>query len=92
MESAIWVGMAINLVESPMVDWREAYELNVGNVWSDTERTAAHVAIRNARLSAYLSRRMAGASHEVAVRHQNAVAAKVRKALGFTYFKDDVSF
>lgn len=50
-------------------------------------------AITAARVSAYLtSRYMYGADHATAVRHQNKVAAHVRRALGYAYAKDDIQF
>lgn len=59
-------------------------------------RELDHLTVMTARMSAYLSMRSGHGcgdqGHDAAVKHQNKVAAKVRKALGFTYPKQDINF
>lgn len=53
---------------------------------------AASASVWLARVSAYISRRLSGGKHEDAVKAQNACAAKVRQALGYTYKDDKLTF
>jgi hypothetical protein len=80
------------LILLPMVKWEAAYE----NLTTDQRRViddeAAAAATRYARLSAYLSRRLAGGKHRDAVKRQNQAARRVRQALGFTYTDDAITF
>lgn len=76
----------------PMVEWDKAYTAMAQAEIFELERQAAEVATRYARLSAYLSRRMAGGIHADAVRRQNQTAAKVRQALGYTYKDAPITF
>ena len=76
----------------PMAKWEQAYE----NLSADERRIiddeAARAATTYARMSAYLSRRLAGGKHVDAVKRQNQTARKVRQALGFTYTDDAITF
>lgn len=76
----------------PMNEWEKAYELYSQTEIQQIEREAAEAATAYARLSAYLSRRMSGGKHSDAVRRQNQTAAKVRRALGYTYPAADITF
>lgn len=58
----------------------------------EAERRAAILATQYSRLSAYLSRRVAGGKHADAVKAQNNVARRVRQALGYTYADDSITF
>jgi hypothetical protein len=49
-------------------------------------------AIRCARVSAYVSTRDAGGSHAAGVKAQNTAARQVRRALGFAYPSDPITF
>lgn len=49
-------------------------------------------AVAAARASAYVQAIADGYSHTEAVKSSNKRVAKVRKALGFTYPKDDINF
>ena len=75
-----------------MVDWDHAYTQYSQTEIQQIEREAAEAATAYARLSAYLSRRMAGGKHSDAVRRQNQVAARVRQALGYTYKDAPITF
>lgn len=83
---------AAQLVLLPMVKWERAYD----NLTADQRRIiddeAAAAATQYARLSAYISRRLAGGKHADAVKRQNQSARKVRQALGFTYKDDSITF
>lgn len=75
-----------------MVEWSATYErLHSGEAHAH-ERAAAALATHAARLSAYLSRRLSGGTHDDAVKAQNRAARGVRQALGYTYADDRVTF
>lgn len=76
----------------PMVEWSALYEESTLDENQTMERTAAELAVTYARLSAYLSRRMAGGKHADAVKAQNKAARGTRQALGYTYKDDAISF
>jgi len=75
-----------------MVKWEATYNNLSLDARQEIEREAAEAATAYARLSAYLSRRMAGGKHSDAVRRQNQVAARVRQALGYTYKDAPITF
>jgi hypothetical protein len=62
----------------------------------ETARELDSIAIQAVRMAAYLMRRSGDGcgddGHAAAVKHQNKQAAKVRKAIGFTYPKQDINF
>lgn len=75
-----------------MAQWDRRYGRMDSIDRNDTERHAAAMAERFARTAAYISRRMIGGTHADAVKHQNAVARGVRKALGFAYPNQPITF
>lgn len=87
------------LLRTPMVKWR-ARTAKLTN----TERQKLideldALAIRCARLSGYLTSQLIGGNdptddqiHAAAVARSNRTARKVRKALGFTYANDPITF
>lgn len=80
------------MLNLPMVEWEAAYaELSSDERRAIDDQCAALATVAS-RLSAYLSRRMAGGKHTDAVKAQNVAARKVRQALGFTYKDDSITF
>jgi len=79
------------VLRMPMVHWQAAYEHD-REVGRGLLNASGALAVRAARLAAYVNARDLGKSHAVAVRAQNAAARKVRTLLGFTYANDDVTF
>lgn len=80
------------MIDLPMAQWAEAYDRLSFDDKRKIDDDAAATATKYARLSAYLSRRMAGGKHGDAVKAQNQAARKVRQALGFTYKDDAITF
>lgn len=78
------------MMSSAPVEWRAI--VNRTADLAEAVRDADSQAVRAARIAAYLTARKLGAAHDKAVRESNAVAAKVRKALGFTIARDDIDF
>lgn len=77
---------------APMVEWSTLWQTYDLDEARRREADAALVAVRAARFSAYLGRRMSGGKHVDAVKRQNQVARKVRQALGYTYADDRITF
>lgn len=90
------------LLYAPMVEWRERIDRAPARDRLDAEAQALDLAVRAARISAYLGTLAElgrdarhptdDFDHARAVTRQNAVAARVRKGLGFTIPRDDISF
>ena len=80
----------------PMVYWSSTAERLEPEQLMELEREAVVHAVHYARLSEYLSCRhgcgCGDQGHDDAVKAQNKVAAKVRRALGFTLPRQDISF
>jgi hypothetical protein len=82
----------MKLLRTPMVRWDARYKRMSENDRWETSEQAVLVAVRAARLCAYLSRRRSGGTHADAVKAQNEAARKVRQALGDTYANDAITF
>lgn len=76
----------------PMVEWRKEVERMSLDERRRLADDAAALAIKAARLAAYAEAARANLGPYKALRNQNSVAAKVRRALGFTQAKDDITF
>lgn len=76
----------------PPAAWDEIIGGCGAQVQDTIEGHADGLAVYFARMSAYTSARMLDQGHSTAVRKQNATANKVRKALGYSYPKADISF
>jgi hypothetical protein len=74
------------------VDWDAEYQRLTTDQRYALELATALDAVRLARFSAYVSRRLAGGKHADAVKAQNQTARKVRQALGYTYADDKITF
>lgn len=82
----------MRLLNVPMVRWERAVDRMSTDEQMRLSDTAAALATRAARLSAYISRRHTGGKHVVAVHAQNRAARRVRQALGYTYADDKITF
>ena len=88
---------AYDLLELAMVDWPTWVDhvLPFGERaerCGSVAREAARAAERAIRLMAYLEARSINESHQQAVSAQNKAATKVRRAIGYSYPKQDVNF
>lgn len=83
--------VALDFAKSPMTDWeKRAKAMTVDEVYGIAS-VAVDLALRLIRAAAYLETHEVS-NHSHAVKTQNARARRVRKALGFSYPQDDVSF
>jgi len=78
----------------PPVEWQEAYDRLTVNERYALDNDAADLAIKYTRISRYVATRAYGGrnGHADAVRAQNIGVRKVRRALGFTYPDDPITF
>jgi hypothetical protein len=81
-----------HFLQLPMTKWEETYNRLSTDERRMLDDEAAAMATKAARVSAYISRRLSGGTHEPAVKAQNIAARKVRQALGFTYRDDAITF
>jgi len=76
----------------PPVKWEAlADRLSTAERWELMRQLDQH-AVSAARLAAYITRRISGGRHVDAVKRQNAVARKVRLAIGYSYPEDSLTF
>jgi hypothetical protein len=84
------------LMQTAMVNWDTAVSLLSQEMRQDVARQLEAMIERGARLLGYLEERgvtgCGDGGHIEGVKGSNRLAAKVRKALGFTYPKQDVRF
>ena len=73
-------------MRAPVADW-EKISRRLWRTQSRASTNAGYDAQNFALVSAYLSARNMGASHEAAGKHAYAILVKVRRALGYTYPK-----
>lgn len=72
-----------------IVATNQPQDINLDEVANALDSYAVHLT----RMAAYLSGRIwFGMNHKEAVRRQNSRAAKVRRAIGYTFPKLDISF
>jgi len=76
----------------PPVDWSATYDRMTNEQRHHEERAATTAAQMGARAASYLYSRLMNRTHGVAVRNQNSMARKVRRALGFTVPNDPFIF
>ena len=83
---------ARKFLKLPPAEWAGAYALlkEAERIRLDTD--SAELAIAYARMSAYVSRRRLGGTHDQAVQQQNNVASGVRRALGYTVADQPIIF
>ncbi len=81
------------LTRYAMRKWdQQAKKMSAGEL-SELAGSATDLAVRAARLAAYCDTRYHyPEKHDEAVKHQNRTARNVRRVLGFTYPKDDITF
>lgn len=80
------------LVAAPMNTWQHGADHIDAETLRALSDEAADLAVKAARASAYLNARYLGRAHIDGVDAQNRVAKALRKAFGFTYPQDDISF
>lgn len=73
-------------MRAPVADW-EKISRRLWRTQSRASTNAGYDAQNFALVSAYLSARNMGASHEAAGKYAYAILVKVRRALGYTYPK-----
>lgn len=79
-------------VNAPMVKWAQLHDrMREGDRW-DVDHHYAAMVERYARAEAYISRRRSGGTHADAVKASNKVAERVRRAMGFTYPRQNITF
>jgi hypothetical protein len=74
------------------VQWEETIDRMPDGARHQLETHARAAAVHYARIAAYVGGRNLGADHAAAVQHQNSTARAVRKALGFSYPADPITF
>lgn len=83
---------ARRLVDLHMVEWADTIKALDGASVHEIETDLSGLIDRAVRLSAYLAVAGRGGRHETAVAHQNSMAKRVRKALGYAYPDQPVTF
>lgn len=88
---------AAKALTAPMVDWRAAVDHLSPNAAQDLSKELDAIIERAARLRAYVEMRQTGNTlrddlHTAGVKASNALAQKVRKVLGYSQHKVDVTF
>lgn len=84
--------VAEKMLKSPKVDWCSIATLHPLLEKQEAARELSMLAIECARAAEYLDHSGGIGFHRDAVKAQNARAAKVRKALGYTLHRSDVEF
>jgi hypothetical protein len=74
------------------VNFREWYENASQEDIENAKNYLDGLAQSSTRLSEYLAHRQMGGGHDGAVKAANRLVSKVRKALGYTYYKQDLHF
>jgi len=80
------------LGQFPPVTWERVIDATTHTQKGSIDDCADGMAQWLARLATYASARQDMAGHAAAVHRQNRVAAGVRKALGYSYPKQDINF
>ncbi len=76
----------------PPVKWQEVFEAVAAEDRTGFVRDLEALAERATRMAAYFNRRHLGNDHAAAVRKSNSAGTAVRRALGFSYPKQDITF
>ena len=80
------------VLRAPMVEWSEAIDARNHDQLRTLEHESTGLAVQAARLAAYTAARNEGRTHAQAVKRQNTIAAKLRRALGFYNGRADITF
>lgn len=91
-DMAMLTERAQDLLDRPIQEWQLAVASLSTELRQSIESDIAALTIKAARLSAYLTVCTLGGGHEQAVKRQNQVARKVRRAMGYTYADDAITF
>lgn len=76
----------------PPVRWAEVYRRLPEKSRKEYADDLMALAQASARMAGYFYWRSLGQDHHAAVRKSNTCVAAIRKALGYTYPRDDISF
>lgn len=76
----------------PPADWEAVFAAIPAEDRVAYARELEALAEAASRMSGYFSRRAIGGDHKEAVKKSNTVAAATRRALGFTYPRQDINF
>lgn len=76
----------------PPVKWQEVFDALPVESREDYARELEAVAEAAARMAGYFGRRHLGGDHTAAVKRSNTAAAAIRRALGFSYPRQDINF
>jgi hypothetical protein len=87
---------AKQILARPMVEWEASADKMTTAERGEVARALNTMAERAARAASYFEERYGygcgDQGHSRAVKKQNKLAERIRKALGFTYAKQDVTF
>ncbi len=75
-----------------MGDWQNIADAYPPETRQRDADQAGDLAVRAARLAAYMNARYLGQDHAAGVKAQNRAARELRRALGFTYPSLDIDF
>lgn len=84
--------LKIDPEDRPMVDWQNIADHLEPEHAAAISSSVADLSVRYARFSSYVNDRYLGHSHLHAVFAQNRIAKALRKAFGFSYPQDDITF
>lgn len=87
-----YLRVARRLLWSAPVTWERAIDRMAEPMRIEIARTLNVIAVQAARVAEYVEARAYGADHRAAVRASNARVRKVRRALGYTYSNQDLTF
>lgn len=76
----------------PLTKWSHSADQIPIETRRELSDAACDYSIRFARASAYLNARYLGGDHQAGVDASNKVVTALRKAFGFTYPQNDISF
>lgn len=79
-------------LNAPMVEWSDMRHGLLDETKAEIIAELDGILIKGARLRAYVERRRNAGTHQQAVKHQNNLATKIRRALGYTQAKHEVNF
>lgn len=76
----------------PPVKWQEVFEALPAEDRGDYAKDLEALAQAAARMAGYFNRRHLGGDHAEGVKNSNRVGTAVRRALGFSYPRQDINF
>lgn len=92
MSSQLAAKVLKEMLDGPMVNWSQQIATLDTKEMCNIEDQAWDAIVRMARIATYVEFRAGGYTHTRAVKEQNKMATKVRRVIGFSYPKDDITF